>query len=95
MATWQGRKPTKYEEDADMTYVNTEVVWNYNTTSDTLTLSFKQDEYSDYTYHPAKEFEQLMSAQKAMVMLEQLADWCNIYQGPEELDKIINKVKKE
>lgn len=95
MATWQGRKPTKYAEDMGVSWADTEVTWEYQTTADILTLTYNQDEYSDFIHCPAKEFKELMSPYKALAVLEQLADWCNRYKGPEKLDNIIKKIREE
>lgn len=95
MATWKGIRPTKYSEDMGIDWAKTEVGWEYQTTSDILTLTYLQDEYADYDKsHPQREFQELMSPYKALAILEQLADWCNQYQGPEQLDKIINKIRE-
>lgn len=93
MATWNGIRPTRYYEYMGMAYADTEVSWSYGTVSDTLTLQYKQGEYSDFNHHPPKEFYEHMSKEKALAALEQLADWCNRYEGSEKLDSIINRIK--
>lgn len=95
MATWNGTKPTKYMEYTGADYAQTELTWRYSTSSDILALKFKQGEYSDYySSYPAREFEQLMGNDRAMAILEQLADWCDKYNGPEYLDKIIKRIRE-
>ena len=96
MGLWKGSKPTKYKEYTGADYADTEVVWDYHTVSDTLALNFKQGEYSNfYNTVPASEFRQLMGPDRALALLEQLADWCNTYEGPEKLDEIINRIRQK
>ncbi len=93
MATWNTRRPTTYDEYMGMAYAKTEVKWSYGTVSDTLTLHYKQDEYSDFNHHPVREFTEHMSKEKALAVLEQLMDWANTYEGPETVDKILDKIR--
>ena len=95
MAQLKGTKPTKYKEYTGADYADTEVVWDYHTASDILALNFKQGEYSNY-YNtvPASEFRQLMGNDRALAILEQLADWCDKYEGPEVLNEIIERIRK-
>lgn len=96
MATWEGRKPTKYNEYTGADYAKTEMNWSYGTVSDTLTINIKQGEYSDWAKtHKPSEFVEHMSKDKALAMLEQLADWCNQYEGHEKLEEILKKIREE
>lgn len=96
MATWKGRKTTQYSEYMGVDYAKTEMSWSYGTVSDILTLHFQQGEYADYSKsHPSTEFTEHMSKDKALAMLEQLADWCNRYEGEETLDRIVNRIRED
>lgn len=96
MATWKGKSPTRWSEYMGADYADMEVVWSYSTVTDTVILQYKRGDYSDWgKHHDPKEFDEHMSKEKGLAMLEQLMSWANTYEGEEVVDKILKKVRGE
>lgn len=96
MATWNSRFPVKYASDAGDAWVDTELEWEYNTTSDILKVITKRGEYEGfYQTTPPKTLEELHSKEDALALLELLADWAEMYEGDGTVQRILEKRMKD
>lgn len=96
MATWNSKHQVTWPMDTGFEYITCENTWSYHTVSDFLTVRCDIPESSNYS---DKKFPQetrtfSYSQYEALALLETLLDWAYTYEGPEEVDKILNKIKK-
>jgi hypothetical protein len=75
MATFYSKETQKYDE-GQYGCAPGEVTWEYNTTSDILTLKFKEEEMQSYSGPvPTHEFTQLIGNSQAAAMYYALKEW--------------------
>lgn len=93
MATWKGKDYkfnletyppgcNGYGEWADVNYR-----WDYNTTSDILTVYQKEPHFD--------ETHELYSQERAVAHMVTMMDWYLVFNGKEAFDKLISDLKKE
>lgn len=86
MSTWNGT-PKKFKLEyyrsgnyGWASYEDIEYNWEYNTTSDILTVKIKD---------PEKEYRKLYGKDDAEALLHTLASWYSIYEGKENLKNLL------
>ena len=88
MATWNGKPKQfniEYYHDYGSDYGTGEINWKYGTTSDYLTITYKDPK--------GKVIEESYPQDRALAHLECMMDWMATYEGIESLEELFNKVK--
>lgn len=96
MATWRSVRTIEYGRDMGGDYAQCKKTWQYNTTSDTLTLQTHIGAHSDILgFFPESVTDQRMGQDEALAVLEALMDWAETYCGEGSVQNLIEKIKKD
>lgn len=92
MATWKSIEKVEYLQDTGLDYVKTKKSWEYNTTSDILTILTEMGEYYDYGGKvEASENRELLGKSESLGLLESLIDWAETFEGEGTVEKLLKQ----
>lgn len=88
MATWNG-KPIKYDSDDGYFNIKCEQHWEYQTTSDHLSIHIKTGAYSGYDVTPEHTRVDHYNYDDSRVLLKTMIDWAETYLGEGTVEKLL------